>query len=137
MTELDDDFLAFDQEMGMIPTPAATPELQFYNEQTAEGKYKRIENCIYWFKHELYLYMHLKDHSYNLYMPHANTIKQVSMKDLSRAILKYYFLMHYHTKFHSERAAEMNKLVDIEKFLDLVMEYPTIKKLIENPHELV
>lgn len=137
MSSEDDDYTAFDQAMGMAPTPPATPELGFYNEQTAEGKYKSIENCIYWFKHELCVYMHLDNKGYSVYTLSGVTFKRVPVKDLARALLEYYYLMHYHTRFHGERAKEMNKNVDLQKFLDLVMEYPTIKKIIANPHELV
>jgi hypothetical protein len=81
--------------------------------------------------------MHLKDKGYDVYSASGTGAKKVTIKDVARAFLEYYYLMHYHARFFGERAIELGKQVDLQKFLDLVMEYPTIKKIIANPHELV
>jgi len=120
-------FDQIEQDLGISPEPAATPELGFFNELT-QGKMPKIHNAQYWLKHELYVYTSLFEKNWIVSKPHGPTRQQVSFKELTRALLEYYFLMAYHARFVNERAKEQGKLVDLQKFLDLVMEYPTILK---------
>lgn len=131
-----DIFAQIEEDLGIVPEPAATPELGFFNYLT-EGKMPRIHNVQYWLKHELYVYIHLINNNYIVSKPHGAGRLQVSTKELTRSLLEYYFLMMYNPRFENARAQEQGKLVDMNKFLDLVLEYSTIRKLIENPHNFV
>lgn len=123
-------------DMGLTDPVPATPEDGLYMEWTS-GKMPKIYNCQYWLKQELYVYRHLQDKMYIVSKPNGLTRLQISTKELARGLLEYYFLMVAHTKFHGERAGERGMLVDMERFLDLVLEQETIKKLIDNPANLI
>lgn len=129
-------FDQIDIDLGITPEPAATPELGFFNEFTL-GKYPKIYNVQHWLKHQLFVYTSLLENNWIMTKPSGVSRQQVSLKEVTRAVLAYYFQMAYLPRFVNERAKEQGKLVDLEKFLDLVMEHPSIQKLIANPHELV
>ncbi len=133
---MQDIFALIEEDLGLAPPPAATPELGFFEELT-QGKMPKIHNVQYWLKHELFVYTHLMGKNWLVSKPHGAARQQVSIKELTRGLLEYYFLMAYHARFHNERAKERGMLVDMDKFLDLVLDYPTIQKLINNPRELV
>lgn len=116
------------------PEPVTT-ELGLFQRWT-EGKHPKIFNCHYWLKHELYVYKSLQEKLWIVSKPNGPTRLQVSNKELARALLEYYFEMVTHSSFYGERTGERGKLVDMDKFLDLVIEEPTIKKLIERPELL-
>lgn len=128
---MNDDFLEDILDGLGVEDKDRTSEQKYYDDLTQEGKYKKIENCIYWFKHQLYVYNSLKEKNWIIARSNGPTRVQVTNKELGRFLLEYYFLMHALPKFQNERGAH-NQL-DMERFLDLVIEYPTIKKLIENP----
>lgn len=113
-----------------------TPEQKMYREQT-EGKYPKIANCVYWLKHELHVYMSLKEIGWHVSKPNGATRLQVSLKELARGLLAYYWRMIALPRFEGEDAIRRGTAVDMEKWLDLVIEYPTIKNLIDNPTLLV
>lgn len=100
-----------------------TPEEHFYRYLTAE-KMPKLYNCEYWLRHELAVYEHVKEY-YSFTKPSGPTRVQVSIQELVRCLLQYYFLMYYHTKFHR---TDEHLACDMEKFLDIVMADPTIKK---------
>jgi hypothetical protein len=106
-----------------------TPEQKFYDELTTDGKYKRIENCIYWLKHTLFVYTTLQEKNWIMTKPTGPGRIQVPTKELVRGLLQYYFEMHFLPKFQNERGTGL----DMEKFLDLCIEHDTVKKLIANP----
>src|ERR1700704_1196055 len=101
--------------LGVDTTPES-PEKAFYIQLTEEGKYKRIENCIYWLKHELCLYEDLKNKSWSIVRPSGNTHSRVPQLEVARAMLEYYFLMYFLPKFENERGT----VLSMSAFLDLV-----------------
>ncbi len=124
-------------DLSLTAPEPETPELGFYEYLTNTKSHPRIYNCQYWLKHELFVYRSLKDKNYITTKPNGLQRLQITNKELARALLEYYFLMVFGTKFHGERHTERDKLVNMDQFLDLVMEHPVIKKLIENPETLI
>lgn len=129
-------FDEIDEMLGIEKPATVTPEIDFYNELT-QGKMPKIHNAQYWFKHQLFVYTSFTEKNWIVSKLSGPGRVQVPIKEVSRALLEYYFLMVYHAKFFNDRARERGMLVDLQKFLDLIIEYPTIRKLIDNPHELV
>ena len=123
-------------DLNIVPEPPLTPELGMYRELT-EGKMPRIYNAQYWLKHELHVYNSLLNKNWIVSKPNGPTRLQVSRRELTRALLAYYFRMVYLVRFEGERASERGKLVNMDQFLDLVIEYGPIKKLIEDPLALI
>jgi len=123
-------------DLGVTPKQPPTTEGGLFEDWTA-GKMPKIHNCQYWLKHELYVYASLLEKNWIVSKPHKEGRQQVSMKELAKALLEYYCLMFQHGTFVNARAQEQGKLVSLAKFVDLLVEYPTIKKLIDNPHELI
>lgn len=128
--------------------PNETPELRLYRELTEGKPYPKFHNCIYWLKHELYVYKHLQDKNWHVSKISAATGRPsgqisglartlVSYKELTRAFLEYYFQMTMLPRFEGEDAKRRGLAPDMDKFLDIVMEHELVKKLIENPHLLV
>ena len=134
---MSDEYEDFDALMGMTPPEPDTPEIEFYRELTEEGKYKRIGNCIFWLRHELYIHVHMQQAQLNVYIPSGAGLRKATLKEVTRVLLEYYFLQHHHARFDNPRAKEMGREANIQIFLNLVLENPSIKKLIANPHELV
>lgn len=130
-----DDVLA-DLGIGDV-IPNETPELRLYRELTEGKPYPKFHNCIYWLKHELYVYKHLQDKNWHVSKLNGAARAQVSYKELTRAFLEYYFQMTMLPRFEGEDAKRRGVAPDMAKFLDIVMEHELVKKLIENPHLLV
>jgi len=108
-----------------------TVEEQFY-QWLISDKHPKLYNCEYWLKHQLYIYEHVSEH-YLLTKPVGTARVQVSKQELIRVLLVYYFYMHYLPKF--ERT-DGRLACDMDKFLDLVMGNPDIKKYLhpaQNP----
>jgi hypothetical protein len=101
-----------------------TPEEHFYRYLTSE-KMPKLYNCEYWLRHQLAVFEHIKESHFLVTKPSGPIRVQVSIQELVRSLLEYYFLMYYHTKFHR---TEMHLACDMGKFLDIVMTDPTIKK---------
>jgi hypothetical protein len=122
------------------PPPPASPEEGLYAELRSQ-KYDKMYNCHYWVRHQLRVLLAFNEElDWHLYKPAPvqATRKRVSTQETMRALLRYYFQMEMLPRFTSDRAKEMGKLVDLEKFITLVMEKDeAIKKLIENPRTLV
>jgi len=125
------------------PTPK-TPEQTLYDYWVNTKPHAKIYNCQYWLKHELFVYKTLIDKGCNVYKRNVSypssdikSLDKVSIQDLTRELLKYYFRMVTLPSFEGERHAERGTLVDLEKFVDLVIEHPVIKKLMENPNTLI
>lgn len=115
---MDDVFNLIDEDVN------TTIEEQFYQYLTSE-KMPKIYNCEYWLRHELAVYAHLQEKLYLLTKPSGPVRVQVSIQEQTRVLLEYYFLMYYLPRFvrTDGRAA-----CDMGKFLDLVMNDPTIRK---------
>lgn len=113
-----------------------TPEEKLYRELT-EGKYPKLHNCIYWMKHELHTLAHLQNKNWIISKLNGPNRVQVSHKEIARALLEYYFQMTNLPRFSGEDAIRRGTAVDMVKFLDKIMEEPTLKKLIENPTLLI
>lgn len=110
-----------------------TPEEKLYREFT-EGKHPKINTLtLYWLKHKLHVYKHLQEKNWIVSKLSGPTRVQVSHKELCRALLQYYFMMTNLPRFEGEDAIRRGLAVNMDKFLDMILEYPTIKKLIENP----
>jgi len=118
------------------PTPK-TPEQTLYDFWVNTKPHPKIYNCQYWLKHELFVYKTLMDKGWIVSKPRPNGRIQVDITELTRELLKYYFRMVTLPSFEGERHAERGTLVDLEKFVDLVIEHPVIKKLMENPNTLI
>ena len=112
------------------------PHEKLYREFT-EGRYPKMINVQYWFKHEWYVMSHYRAKGWFLSKPNGANRVQVGNVELSRAMLEYFFHMTQLPRFKGEDAIRRGQAVDMEKFLDLVMEEPTIKKIIENPNILI
>lgn len=119
-----------------VENKAETPEEKLYRELT-EGKHPRLFNAQYWLKHELHVYKHLMEKSMYVVKPSGPQRIQVSYKELSRALLEYYFQMTHLPRFSGEDAIRRGVAVSMDKFLDIVMEHPLLKKVIDNPSLLV
>lgn len=128
-----DDLLS---DLGVENPKDLTPEDKFFRELT-EGKFPKLYNCQYWLKQELYVYTHLFEKNWIVSKLSGPYRTQVPTKQLARAFLEYYFFMTALPKFENERGTEMKKSCDMQKFLDLVIEYAPIKNLIENPKNLI
>ena len=113
-----------------------TPEEKLYREVT-DGKHPKMISIHYWFKHEWHVYNRLLGNNWLLVKPNGPTRTQVSAKELSRAFLAYYFRMTMLPRFEGEDAKRRGSAVNMDQFLDLVLEEPTIKKIIDNPSLLV
>jgi hypothetical protein len=121
-----------------VPEPK-THEQGLYDYWVNTKPHPKIYNCQYWLKHELYVYKTFHEKGWIISKPwkHGEARVQVTFKELARELLRYYFQMVTLSSFEGERRAERGMLVDLDKFLDLVIEHPTIKKLIENPDTLI
>lgn len=129
----------FDDILGDLGISSApeTPEEKLYREFT-EGKHPKINTTtLYWLKHEIHKFNHLLSLNWHVSKPNGPTRVKVEYKELCRALLEYYFLMTNLPRFQGEEAKRRGMAVDMNKFLDMVIEYPTIKKIIENPTLLV
>lgn len=113
-----------------------TPEQKLYRELTAEGKYKKIENARFWLKHELYLAHDLEQQGYIVYKPHKDQRVKVSRLELAKKYLEYYFLMMYLPRFETDRPEMQHKLIKMGPFVDMIVEHPVIKEIIENPKKI-
>ena len=122
--------------LGVEAPKEPTTEDEFFDYLTGKtaDKYPRIHNMQYWLKSQLVpiVYM-LNDKNWIVSKLSGPTRTQVSLKEISRYMLDYYLDMTFHVRFHGERGKEQKKLLDKEKVLDLVIEYPAIKKLIDDP----
>lgn len=116
--------------------PDQTPEEKFFDELT-EGRYPKISNALYWLKHELFVYTFLQDKMYIVTKPSKDGRIQLSTKELARAFLQYYFDMIYLPRFETDRPERKHLMVNQEKFLDMILDYPLIKKTIEDPRKFV
>lgn len=135
MSDIMDDIMG---DMGLKDPEPLTNEDRLYDYWVNSKPYAKIHNCEYWLKHELFVYKSLQDKfNFNVYKPIGLKFARVDIKELSRALLRYYFCMVTLPSFENERAAERDKLVDLEKFLDLVMECPVIKNRINNPYKTI
>ena len=132
-----DIFEEISTDLGVAAVEPETPEIGMYNEWVHTKPHPKIYNCQYWLKHELHVYTHLYNKNWLVSKPNGLSRLQVPRLELARALLEYYFLMVAHTKFYGERHEQRGKLVDMNKFLDLVLEHPTIKKLIDDPNTLI
>lgn len=130
-----DDVLA-DLGIGDV-IPNETPEQRLYRELTEGKPYPKFHNCIYWLKHELYVYKHLQDKNWHVSKISGPSRAQVSYKELTRAFLEYYFRMTMLARFEGEDAKRRGVAPDMNKFLDIVMEHELVKKLMDNPHLLI
>lgn len=129
MSDSIDDFLL---DIGVSNEPE-TPEDKLYREFT-EGKHPRINTLtLYWLKHELHVYNHLMEKNWHVSKLNGSARSKVEHKELCRALLQYYFLMTNQPRFEGEEAIRRGMAVDMDKFLDRILEYPTIKKLIDSP----
>jgi hypothetical protein len=117
--------------------PNETPEQKLYRDLTTGKPYPKFPNCIYWLKHELRVYNHLIEKTWHVSKPNGATRLQVSYKDLARAFLEYYFLMVYLPYFEGEDALRRGVAVNMERFLDIVMEDSVIKKVLDDPTKLI
>lgn len=131
-----DDVLGDLYEMIGVENRDELPHEKLYREFT-EGKHPKMIMVQYWFKHEWYVYNSFLSQGWIVSKPSGDKRIQVSARELSRAMLRYYFQMTNQPRFTGEDAVRRGLNVDMEKFLDLVMEEPTIKKVIENPSQLV
>ena len=131
-----DDFDDILGDLGISEAPE-TPEEKLYREFT-EGKHPKINTLtLYWLKHELHVYKSLNEKNWIISKLSGPSRTQVSHKELCKALLEYYFRMTNLPRFYGEDAIRRGVAVDMDKFLDLIIEYPTIKKMIENPTLLV
>jgi len=127
-------------DMGISDPEPLTNEARLYDYWVNTKPHPKIYNCQYWLKHELYVYKAIKEKAgYIISKPwkQGEARVEVTNTELSRALLRYYFNMVTLTSFENERASEQGKLVDREKFLDLVMGCPAIKNLINNPYQMI
>lgn len=135
----DDDFdIDLDDMLADLGPPVSNdpPEQKFYKELTDDGKYKKIENVRYWLKHELYIYHDLEQQGYIVYKPHKDGRVKVSRAEMARKYLEYYFHQYHLPRFQHERPEMQHKLVKMEPFLDLIVEHPIIKEIIDNPNKV-
>ena len=132
----DDDILDFITDGLNLRTTPETNEERLYMHWT-EGKMPRIYNCHYWVKHQVFVYMHDMQNGWYMSKPSKDGRKQLTIKELVRHWCKYYFEMTTHDSFYGIRAKERGKDVDIQKFLDLVMEHPDLKKLVDDPSKRI
>lgn len=126
--------------LGVTDPDTLGPEDKLYREWTASGdKHQKIYNCQYWLKHELYVYLHLKDKNYLVCKNTSNGRVELDIKVLAKSLLEYYFLMTQSPRFKSDdsRPEMAHKLADLPTFVDLILEHDAIKKLIANPHGLI
>ena len=135
------DFSEFDDMLGIAPKIPTTPHHDMYMEWIADknfsGKYisPKIYNYHYWLRHELAVYTALKESGISFV--ESDELVVISKEQLARELSRYFFQMHAHTKFYNERAREQGKEVDIEKFLDLILEHDTTKALIADHRKLL
>lgn len=123
-----DIFDEMDAALGVGPTTPLSPEEKLYREfvnVAGSAKYEKIHNVHYWLKHELYVALYLRDEG-------VVALKQ-DVRSLTKALLTYYFEMHMLPRFESERGAQMGKLADMDKFLELFMAHPVIADRIADP----
>jgi len=139
-----DDILDFDDMLGISPPIPTTPHNDMFKEWTTDRNFSgksispKIYNYHYWLKHELAVMETLKEASIiPVQVSSTASMATISRKHLVRALSRHFFLMHAHTKFHNERAREQGKEVNIDQFLDLIMEHEGTKKLIENHNILL
>ena len=119
-------------DLGGLPTPYdnMTPEQRLYHEYTGEGKYQKIYNCRYWLNHELSVYNTLLDKNLLTTKMHKNQRVAVSWTELGKALLEHYFLMVAFVRFDKSAATPYRPQVDMNKFLDLILEHDEIKRTI-------
>lgn len=126
-------------DMGLKDPEPATPEEGLYNYWVNTKPHPKIYNCQYWLKHELYVYKTFLDRGCFMSKPGkaGQPRQQMSIQEYTEECLKYYFRMVTLSSFEGERHAERGKLVDLDKFVALVLEHPVIKKLMDNPNTLL
>lgn len=129
--EADDSLEDLLGDLGIVNAfAAATPEEEFYNEIVA-GKMPKIANARYWLQHEIYKFDYLTE--YHLVPMRAvgsstgTRHSPISVLEFARHMLRYYFQMMHMPRFMDLPA---RKACDMEKFLDYVLEEPTIKRTI-------
>jgi|SRR6185369_5840303 len=125
------------EDLGLSVPEPETPEQGLYDYWVNTKPHPKIYNCQYWLKHELYIHKTFREKGWHMSRPNGTGRLQVTPHELARELLRYYFQMVTLSSFEGERHAERGKLVDLDKFLDLVIEHPTIKKLIESPDTLI
>lgn len=132
MSILDD----LEDDLGINPGPLSPEETLVLNlTESAGDRYQKIYNCQYWLKHELRVYIHLREHNYLVCKTSKEGRQELDTKTLTRTLLKYYFQMTMLPRFKSAggREESQHKLADLDKFLDLIMERDEIKKVMDNP----
>jgi len=124
MDEFADDML---DAMGLTPN---SPEEDFMDYLTSD-KHPKLYNLQYWFKHQLFVYTSLEaENNWFMTKSHGNSRIQVSRRELSCKLIKYYLQMHYLVKFNNERG----KVLDLNKVVELISVHQEIKKFIDNPN---
>lgn len=119
-------------DLGIEPPAPVTPEQDFLNYLTAD-KHPKIYNCQYWLKHSLHLYDHCVSRGWHMSKPSGDKRTALTIHEVARHYLVYYFQMTYLPRFENERGTG----IDMDKFLDLVMNYDAIKKVINTPQRLL
>lgn len=116
-----------------------SPEQQLFDYYCLTKPHPPIHNCRYWLKQELNIYKHFKEKGWHMSKPNKLTEprSQLTMEELTRSYLEYYFLMYHHSRFYSERREERDKIVDLQKFLDMILTDHIIKKLMTDPNTLI
>ncbi len=125
------------EDLGLSVPEPETPEQGLYDEFVNGRPHPKIYNCQYWLKQQLYVHKTLYEKGWHVSKPIAGGRLQVTKLELARELVKYYFQMAHLSRFQSERRTERGMLVDLDKFVELILENPTIKKLIENPDTLL
>jgi len=120
------------EDLGIVdPFAGDTPERNFYNYLTGE-KHPKLYNCEYWLRHQLAVYTYLQDEKHLLTTKAAGATRiKVSMQELCRALLEYYFQMFHLARF---MRTDGRPACDMDKVLDLVMAHESIKKYLHKSY---
>lgn len=124
---VEEDYADIMAQFGLSPKIKLEPEDEFFLNMT-EGKAPKIDNMIYWLKHQMENYYFLLDEGIKLLKPQveAQPMRQVGPIAYGKLMVKYYLQMHHLSRFTFGE----NKL-DFEKTLNLFVEHQPVKKVIE------
>ena len=140
-----DDELDVYELLGLAETTRPnTPEEDFYARITS-GSSSRMDNMLYFLKHEIEHFKWLKENGIGLYkkvwvrdeLTHlCSTNVFITNEDYIRLMVKYYLQMMHLTRFvyntHDEEGVAHPK-IDLDKTVALFMQYEGVKKIVNQP----
>ena len=113
---------------GVTEKIVLSPEDEFFFNQT-NGAAPKIDNMLYWLKHEMEHYYFLLEEGIRLYRQSFEASaagRQVGPIAYGRLMVKYYLQMHHLTRFTFGE-----EKLDFDKTVALFVEHQPVKKVIE------